>query len=314
MTTRHHPVWSRYIGLLVDRDPTHVCLSDASYGGLGSFSLHEHFNFRWRLTRQDLIDAGFDMKSIDEDTSEPDGTSDGLHINVLEFVAMIIELWFVIILIQRHGPYPGGYIVQLLGDNTTALSWLRYAARSHRPIVRDLSRFAMALTLSCPLSLKLSGKHLKGKLNIGADALSRPNGLSNVGLRYTNALPTLELSSLSGPLRALVHDSYDHFISQDRGSIRAGNDKTFDSRADYFECWLERNQFSVELFSRLSQSEAIAVIGTYVRQVNLGDSIKGQNNLIRKNSHGLYESSSNSLSQSIASASFTIYSITSRWR
>ena len=170
----NHPVWSRYIGLLVDRDPTHLCLSDACYAGLGAFSINEHFNFRWRLFHEDLVSAGFDMKSINEDTSEPDGTSDGLHINVLEFVAMIIELWFVIAIIQRQGPYPGGYIVKLIGDNTTALSWLRYAARSHRPVVRDLSRFAMALTLSCPFSLKLSGRHLKGKLNKGADALSRP--------------------------------------------------------------------------------------------------------------------------------------------
>jgi hypothetical protein len=32
----------------------------------------------------------------------------------------------------------------------------------------------MALTLSCPYSLKLSSKHLSGKENQGADALSRP--------------------------------------------------------------------------------------------------------------------------------------------
>lgn len=65
-------------------------------------------------------------------------------------------------------------MVQLIGDNTSAISWLRYAARSHRPMVRELSRFALALTLACPQSLKLSGEHLKGDLNKGADALSRP--------------------------------------------------------------------------------------------------------------------------------------------
>jgi hypothetical protein len=169
-----HPVWSRYIGLLVDRAPTHLCFSDACYDGLGAFSINEHLNFRWRLFRDDLCYCGFDMKSIDDDTREPDGTSDGIHINVLEFITMIIELWFVIVIIKRKGPFPGGYIVQLIGDNTTAISWLRYAARSHRPIVRELSRFAMALTLSCPYSLKLSSKHLSGKENQGADALSRP--------------------------------------------------------------------------------------------------------------------------------------------
>ena len=143
----------------------HECFSDASYAGIGAFSDHDEFDFRWRLTREELIQAGFDMKAIDQDSGEPHGTSDGLHINVLEFIAMIIELW----------PIAGGYIVSLRGDNTSAISWLRYAARSHRPLVRELSRFVMDLTLVCPHSLKLTGKHLSGSLNKGADALSRPN-------------------------------------------------------------------------------------------------------------------------------------------
>jgi hypothetical protein len=169
-----HPVWTRDIGLLIDREPTHVCLSDASYGGLGAWSAQRHFDFMWRLSRDDLVRAGFNMKAIDEDTCEPDGSSAGLHINVLEFIALLIELWFVIASIRDRGPITGGYIVSLVGDNTSALSWLRYAARSHRPVVRALARFGMQLTLSCPFPLKIFGKHLSGKLNKGADALSRP--------------------------------------------------------------------------------------------------------------------------------------------
>ena len=171
----NNPVWSRYIGLLVDREPTHCCLGDASYGGLGAWSPASDFNFMFRLTRDDLIRAGFDMKAINDDTCEPDGASDdGLHINVLEFVVIIIQLWFVLKFIQQSGPRLGGYIVTLIGDNTSALSWLRYAARSHRPAVRELSRFALALTLACSFDMKLSGRHLAGSLNTGADALSRP--------------------------------------------------------------------------------------------------------------------------------------------
>ena len=49
-----HPAWTRDIGLLVIREPTHICLSDASYGGLGAWSAHYHFDFMWRLTREDL--------------------------------------------------------------------------------------------------------------------------------------------------------------------------------------------------------------------------------------------------------------------
>lgn len=168
-----HPAWNRYIGLIVDRSSTHLSFGDASYAGLGAWSAS--FNFKWRLYREDLIDAGFDMKAIDDATQEPDGLDpNGEHINVLEFVTVIIQAWFIIRMIMIAGDIPGGYIVGLLADNTSALSWMRYAARSHRPVVRDLSRFFMALTLACPISFKLSGRHIQGKKNVGADALSRP--------------------------------------------------------------------------------------------------------------------------------------------
>ena len=148
----------RYIGLLVNREPTHSSLGDASYEGLGAWSPSTDFNYMIRLTRDDLIHAGFDMKAIDDDIGEPDGSQDdGLHINVLEFVIIIIQLWFTVKFIQRDGPRLGGYIVKLIGDNTSALSWLQYAARSHRPAVRELSRFVLALTLACPFDMKLSG-------------------------------------------------------------------------------------------------------------------------------------------------------------
>jgi len=41
---------------------------DAFYGGLGTWSPHDNFDFMWCLARDDLVLAGFDMKSIDEDT------------------------------------------------------------------------------------------------------------------------------------------------------------------------------------------------------------------------------------------------------
>jgi hypothetical protein len=115
------------------------------------------------------------MKSINEATQEPDGADpDGEHINILEFVTIIIQAWFIVRFIMIAGDISGGYIVALFADNTSALSWMRYAARSHRPVVRELSRFLMALTLACPISFKLSGKHIQGVKNNGADALSRP--------------------------------------------------------------------------------------------------------------------------------------------
>ena len=168
-----NPAWCRSIGLLVWRTPTGRACSDASYQGLGGWS--HTFQFMWRLHRNDLIAIGFEMKSLCADTGEPDSKEAvGEHINVLEFIALIINLWMVILFVRRIGPIDGGHVISMLADNTSALSWLRYAARSHRPIVRDLARFCMALTLFfCDAPLKVSGRHLAGKKNVEADSLSR---------------------------------------------------------------------------------------------------------------------------------------------
>jgi hypothetical protein len=167
-----HPVWCRPIGLLVDRDPTSESLSDASYEGLGGWC--KRFNFMWRLSRQDLVDLGFDMKAIDEFEGEPLIDETGLHINILEFIAIIVDVWLTLYFAMKEGDIPGGHILSIRADNTSALSWMRYASRSHKPIVRQLSRFLCALILSFPFPVKVSGKHIAGLLNTGADILSRP--------------------------------------------------------------------------------------------------------------------------------------------
>ena len=170
-----HYVWNRPIGLLVPRSPTGEAYSDASYQGIGGWS--PTYKFMWRLTRQDLIDMGFDMKTIDASGEPAAITEDcGEHINVLEFVAIIVNFWVVLKCLQRLGPITGGHIVSLLSDNTSALSWMRYAARSHRPVVRELARLFMSLTLACAdIPFKVSGRHIAGVLNTIADTLSRFN-------------------------------------------------------------------------------------------------------------------------------------------
>ena len=64
-------------------------------------------------------------------------------------------------------------IMNVLADNTSALSWMHHAARTKRPAVRNLARFLQALLTHCPLPNRLQGKHLPGKENIIADLLSR---------------------------------------------------------------------------------------------------------------------------------------------
>ena len=149
--------------------------------------------------------------------------------------------------------------VSLLADNTSALSWFRYASRSHRPAVRALARFGMQLMLACPHPLKLSGKHLAGPLNKGADALSRPREFPTWASVIEHHSPLARCQPYRVPFELTVHDSYRHYCSRDRGSIRAGNDQTFDSRADHFERWLRGQQCPLERLASVSPDDAVAL-------------------------------------------------------
>jgi hypothetical protein len=150
------PTWRRPIGLLVARSPTGSAKSDASYQGIGGWS--PTFKFMWRLSRQDLLACGFLMRPIDSHTGEPTSSDPrGLHINILEFPALTINVWFVIKAALQQGPHPGGHILILLTDNTSALSWLHHAARSHSPPVRRLARLISAFFLFNAFPLTLQG-------------------------------------------------------------------------------------------------------------------------------------------------------------
>jgi hypothetical protein len=190
------PHWCRPIGLLIPRTPTITVLTDASTNGLGGWSSHQELNHMWRLSIDDLAAAGIPQKMIwnnRHNYHEMDIDPHALHINILEFIAIIIEVW--ICLRQLHDaskfmdnardsldipvpaafPPPGGHCLLVRADNTSALSWLRYATRTKRPPIRRLARLLTAL-LSHPFAsscIRLQGKHIAGSANVSADHLSR---------------------------------------------------------------------------------------------------------------------------------------------
>jgi hypothetical protein len=167
------PIWSRYIGLLIPRLATHALLSDASYEGVGGWS--PDFQVMWRLTREDLILLGFPIKLVNPTTGEPAALdTEGLHINPLEFIACIINLWVLLKCIQLLPPCDTGYVIDLLSDNTSALSWLKVTAATRNPALQPLARFASALLIQASHVLtRVQPRHIAGKLNVEADALSR---------------------------------------------------------------------------------------------------------------------------------------------
>ena len=176
-------VWSRPIALLIKRAWTCQILSDAAYSGIGGWS--PTFKFMWRVTRDDLLHAGFNMRMIDEEgeTARVAAAEGELHINVLEFVALTINIWMTLKYIIRDPTKAGGHIVSVLADNTSALSWFRYAARTHRPMVRNLTYLCQCLIILSQTSdfTKFQGKHIPGKDNSEADALSRPELFPTMG-------------------------------------------------------------------------------------------------------------------------------------
>lgn len=166
-------LWHRPIALLIRRAITALFYSDASYQGLGGWS--PTFHICWRLSRQDLADHGFSMKLLDKLGEPANPKAPGLHINPLEFIAIIINIWFCVWAVKKDPSRAGGHIARFFADNTSALSWLAHAARSHKPEVRHLAWFAHALLLYSQTSqiLAIHGKHLPGIENDEADAFSR---------------------------------------------------------------------------------------------------------------------------------------------
>jgi hypothetical protein len=167
-----NPVWSCYIGLLVPRVATHRFLSDASYEGLGGWS--PTLQVQWRLTREDLLEMGFNLKLVNAVSGEPNPEELGLHINPLEFLACIINLWLFLCLIKSSPRCPTGYILDLLSDNTSALSWMHFTATTKNPLLQPLARFASALLIQARNYLtRVQPCHIAGIKNDEADALSR---------------------------------------------------------------------------------------------------------------------------------------------
>jgi len=168
------PLWTRFIALLVSRDPTHELISDASYGGIGGWSMI--FQIMWRVMYDDLVLLGFVMKAIDKAMEPLDPSERGLHINPLEFIGYIVNLWIALKLIPTFPDVASGIIVSLTGDNTTGLSWMDFATDTSDPGIRHLARLASTLLVvatSLTTPTRFQTTHIAGKLNKEADFLSR---------------------------------------------------------------------------------------------------------------------------------------------
>jgi hypothetical protein len=129
---------------------------------------------QWRLTKDDLLELGFQLKIVEPLTGEPTPDQVGFHINPLEFITTIINHWLLLILVKSLPLCDTGYIVDILLDNTSALSWLKLTATTTYTRLQPLACFTSALLIQAPRHLiRVQPCHIKGLLNVEADALSR---------------------------------------------------------------------------------------------------------------------------------------------
>ena len=165
-------IWSRPLGLLVPRSPHLVSCTDASYEGLGGWCSNPPF--KWRISSADLRTLGWPVLTSEPPRYGPHPTGK-LHINVLEFVAVFINTWLGVSLLSQRPSPPGGWILHLRADNTSALSWMTHASRSRTPHVQDITRgYAAFLTFFRPNTFAIQRSHIPGADNTQADTLSRP--------------------------------------------------------------------------------------------------------------------------------------------
>jgi hypothetical protein len=77
--------------------------------------------------------------------------------------------------LRDEGAWTRGHVISVLANNTSALSWLRHAARARKPAVNNLANLCQCLFLFSQTSNSTSflGSHIPGKDNGEADALSR---------------------------------------------------------------------------------------------------------------------------------------------
>jgi len=198
-------VWERPMGLLIRRDPTFVPYSDACPHGLGGYCFL--LAFQWRQ-----LTGVYSLTPAISDLDLP--TTDDIHINIFEFIAIIINLFFSILRMQEKDTRAqyltsNGYIIHAMSDNTSALSWMRHASRSRAAPIRNLALFLVTFLFHSNSVIPLSthGLHVPGKCNDFADALSRPQifpSYNDVWTRY-EALRPLPCYRVPRQLTAMIN-------------------------------------------------------------------------------------------------------------
>ena len=268
-------LWERHIGLCVLRDPYATLLSNASYEGLGGYSLY--LNFAWRLSSHDLNSMGFKVRLTEPLVYwEPDLDPNNFHINIFELLATIINIILTVCCMNDLPPPSSGWVLHARADNTSALSWTQYASRSTRIYMRLLTHFLSTfLTFSqaqVAFTHTLSLMHCRSTEH-GIRRVIPPKLVSHLAIRDKRMRGTTLSPSLPNTMRATVHSCLTHIRNTDKGVIRENNEHTISARSQFFLNWCHQRQFYDVVFLKTSPSDAQKIISSYAFDITSGKNI-----------------------------------------
>jgi len=227
VNTLHSWAWCQPIGLLIPHPIQFTFLSNASYEGIGGWS--PHFSLMWCITKAELCSLGFSMVvGLEPSAGDP---ATAIHINILEFIALCINVWFALAFCLHNNPLgTNHHIGNFLTNNTSALSWKAHVGRVHTLPTCHLTHFLQILLTFHPFisSFILTTYLATPTTQPISSCYQHPSN----GSVYLLALPSTTCS--------IVCTARLHSQQQDHSLIHCKNDCTVDSHASHFTAWLGR--------------------------------------------------------------------------
>jgi hypothetical protein len=161
-------IWERSIAHWIPRDPTFVSAGDASQVAGGAIT--EELKFWFDIYWSDRIQRGCKLKPSDDEF---------IHINVLEFVVVLIQLAACIVALETDyaklicgDKIPEIPHLLVWTDNTASKSWsnrLTTTSPKAQPLLGILSRLLQRNNIG------FESGHIAGVSNDGPDFISRPD-------------------------------------------------------------------------------------------------------------------------------------------
>jgi len=126
----------------------------------------------WHVTKAKLCSLGFTM-ALHAELSLADPPN-ALHIKVLEFVTLTVNVWFVLACCQHDDPtHAKQHIGNFLANNTSVISWMIHVGWDPTLHARHLASFLQALLIFSPILFQFQSNHISSHSNNTADLLSQ---------------------------------------------------------------------------------------------------------------------------------------------